>query len=413
MSDNIAEVKKLVEEQGTTFHALMQKNDERLTAIEKKGAADPLVTESLNKMNDALDKIAEINQKQALLETAVSRTVKGLPGAEGNDGTPEQKAYAELYKGYLLGRVDETEVKRFIAEPANRKALSVNSDPDGGYLVTPTMSATIIKKVFESTPLRGLASVETISSDSLEIIDDHDEPTAGWVGETQSRADTNTPTIAKKSIPVHEIYASPKATQKILDDAGINIEAWLAGKVSDLFARKEATAFVSGTGVGQPRGILTYTAGTTWGSTVEQISSADSADITADGLVSTFYALKEDYAMNAAWLMNRLSVKQVRLLKEATTNAYMWQPSLQAGQPDSLLGAAIYQASDMPVPAADSLSVAFGDWKRAYQIVDRLGIRVLRDPFTDKPYIKFYTTKRVGGDVINTEAFKILKLSAS
>jgi len=165
--------------------------------------------------------------------------------------------------------------------------------------------------------------------------------------------------------------------------------------------------------VGKPRGILSYTAGTTWGTTVEQISSVDSADVTADGLVNLFYTLKEEYANNASFLANRAAVKQIRLLKEATTNAYMWQPSLQGGQPDTLLSKPIYQAADMPTPAADSLSVAFGDWRRAYQIVDRIGTRVLRDPFTAKPFVIFYSTKRVGGDVINTEAFKILKLSAS
>jgi len=175
-------------------------------------------------------------------------------------------------------------------------------------------------------------------------------------------------------------------------------------------SKKENTAFVSGDGVGKPRGILTYTAGTSWGE-IEQVASGSAGAVTADKIIELYYALKEDYATNASFLMNRATVEDVRQLKD-TTNQYLWNPGLAVGVPDTLMGVPVYQAADMPVPAADSLSIAVGDFKAAYQIVDRAGIRVLRDPFTDKPFVKFYSTKRVGGDVVNFEAVKLMKLGS-
>ncbi|MCI5123364.1 MAG: phage major capsid protein, partial [Candidatus Electrothrix sp. AR5] len=180
---------------------------------------------------------------------------------------------------------------------------------------------------------------------------------------------------------------------------------------ADKFARLEATAFISGNGTSQPKGILSYTSGTSWGQ-IEQISSGTDAVITADSIVKLYFALKSEYAANASFMMNRSSVQAVRLLKEATTNQYLWQPSLVQNTLDTLMGIPVVEAKDMPVPASDSLSVAVADFKRAYTIVDRLGIRILRDPFTAKPFVQFYATKRVGGEVVNTEAVKLLKLAA-
>lgn len=296
-------------------------------------------------------------------------------------------------------------------EALQTKALSVTSDPDGGYLVTPTMSATIIQAIFETTPMRQIAAIETISTDALEMIDDHTALSAGWTaGETVDiTVDTATPLIAKRNIPTCELYAQPKATQKLIDDAAIDVESWLAGKIADIFSRTQNTAFVSGTGVGQPRGILTYASGTSWGQ-LQQIATSSSGNVTADSLIALFYSLKDVYMRRATFLMNRSVVQTVRQLKE-TTNQYIWQPGLSAGSPDTLMGVPVMMASDMPVAAANSLSVAVGDFKAGYQIVDRQGIRILRDPFTEKPFVKFYATTRVGGDVTNFDAIKLLKLA--
>lgn len=390
----LEEIKSQVDSLGRAWDEFQKTNDARLKEVEKKGSADALLDGKLDKINTFLD---ETKSRLDLVETAVKRT--GVPAAESGNPSEQSKAFnAFIRKGD--GNLTEME----------KKALSVGSDPDGGYLVTPQMSNNIIKIVFETSPMRALASVETISSDSLDIPEDRDEISASWVGETGTRSETDTPTVGKKNIPAHELYAEPRATQKILDDAAIDIEQWLSGKIAEYFARTENTAFVSGNGVSKPRGILSYSAGSTWG-TIEQVASGTSASFDADDLISLFYTLKSDYAANASWLVNRAIEATLRKLKDGT-GQYLWQPGLQAGQPNLLLGKPVYQASDMPVAASDSLSIAVGDFRRAYQIVDRKGITTLRDPFTAKPYIKFYTTKRVGGDVVNFEALKLLKLGA-
>lgn len=384
---------------GQAWEQFKQVNDARLNEIERKGHADPLYDEHLHKISTALD-----NYKSRLdhIETAYNRPSLAV-GEEFKASDPHAREYGKAFCNYLRKGMDAG------LEMMQTKALSVGSDPDGGYLVTSAMSSKIIQAIFETSPIRQLSSVETISTEALELIDDHDQAVAGWVAETGSISETASPTIAKKYIPTHQLYAQPKATQKLVDDSAIDVESWLSGKIADIFARKENTAFVSGNGVGQPRGILTYAAGTSWGQ-IQQVNSGSSGNVTADAIINLFFSLKDAYAKRATFLMNRTVLQSVRLLK-ATTNEYLWQPSLAAGSPDTLMGVPVQMAADMPVAAANSLSVAVGDFKAAYQIVDRQGITILRDPFTEKPFIKFYATKRVGGDVINFDAIKIMKLA--
>ncbi len=384
---------------GHAWEEFKSVNERKLDEIKRKGAADPLTLEQLNKINDALD-----NHKSRLakVETAMRRPAKTLEYGLADDGLAAEHKTA--FCNYLR-KGTESGLSRL-----ETKALSVGSDPDGGYLVTPTISSNIVQAIFETSPMRQICSVETISSDSLDIIEDINDIASGWTGETTTVADTATPQIGKKNIPVYELYAQPKATQKLIDDSSIDIEKWLAGKLADNFSRKENTAFVSGTGVSQPRGILTYASGTNWGQ-IQQVGTGSSGVITSDSLITLYYTLKEPYTVNATFLMNRATTQAVRLLKETTTNQYMWQPGLAAGTPDTLLGVPVKLAADMPSPTAASLSVVFGDFSKAYQIVDRIGIRILRDPFTEKPFVNFYTTKRTGGDVVNFEAIKLLLLS--
>ena len=386
---------------GTTWEQYKHINDARLLDVERKGYADPLYDEHLHNLNVAMD---GYKQRLDQLETVNSRPALAIePETKSTDKNGELP-YGKAFRNYLRKGMDAG------LEALQTKALSVTSDPDGGYLVTPTMSATIIQAIFETTPMRQLAAIETISTDSLEMIDDHTALSAGWTAETVDiTSDTATPTLAKRNIPTCELYAQPKATQKLVDDAAIDVESWLAGKIADIFSRTQNTAFISGTGVGQPRGILTYPSGTSWGQ-LQQVGTSSSGVVTADSLIALFYSLKDVYMRRASFLMNRSAVQTVRLLKE-TTNQYIWQPGLSAGAPDTLMGVPVYMAADMPVAAANSLSVAVGDFKAGYQIVDRQGIRILRDPFTEKPFVKFYATKRVGGDVINFDAIKLLKLA--
>lgn len=301
------------------------------------------------------------------------------------------------------------------------KAMSVGSDPEGGYFVPSELANSITRTIFNSSPIRQLARVVSIENDAFEELLDKEELAASWVAETGSRAETATPEIGQLRIPVHEIYASPKVTQKLLDDSKINIDGWLTEKIGDKFGRAEATAFVSGNGVGQPRGFLSYTTAATsdatraWG-VLEHVASGASGAFASsnpgDALISLVFAMKAGYRRGATWLMNSKTTAATRKLKDGQGN-YLWQQSVIAGQPDLLLGYPVEAAEDMPDIAASSLSIAFGNFQRAYTVVDRHPMRMLRDPYTAKPHVLFYTYRRVGGDVVNFEAIKVLKFATS
>ena len=400
---SLEEVKTKVDQLANAWEAFKQKSDEEIKEIKKKGAADPLITESLSKINGFMD---ETKGRLDQLDTAIARTHKG--GDEGGEGkeTAEQAEYKKAFLQYV--RKGATAGLDAVIE---KKALSVGSDPDGGYVVTPQMSQNVIKIVYETSPIRQVAAVETIASDALEILEDRGEVQSVWTAEMGTRSETTTSQLGKKSIPVHELYGYPKATQKLIDDASVNIEQWLTDKLAEAFSRNENTSFVTGSGVGQPRGLLTYAAGTNWGQ-IQQQASGTNGGFDGDDLIDVFYLLKDEYQRNASWMMNRQCEAVARKLKESTTGQYLWQPGLQAGAPNILLGRPVYQASDMPVPGTNSLSIAIGDFRRAYQIVDRAGIRIKRDDITAPGFVKFHAFKRVGGDVINFEALKLLKLGS-
>ncbi len=300
------------------------------------------------------------------------------------------------------------------------KTLQVGVEADGGFLVPSDTSGRIVTRIFELSPIRPISNVQPISSDRLEGIADIDEAGDGWVGETEARPDTKTPQIGKYEIPAHEQYAQPKATQKLLDDAAVNVESWLSRKVGDRFARREGAAFVIGNGVAQPRGFAAYPTAATadatrvWG-TLEHINTgvngAFAAANPADILFDLEGSFKSGYLANARIVTRRQVITLVRKFKDGQ-GQYLWQPGLQAGKPAQLIGYPLVMAEDMPAVATGSLSLAMGDFNEGYQIVDRLGVRVLRDPYTDKPYIKFYTIRRVGGAVVQFECIKFVRFSA-
>ncbi|MFI4983865.1 MAG: phage major capsid protein [Rickettsiales bacterium] len=342
----------------------------------------------------AIQKLAgELEEIKAAAQRPMSDTKNSAQG--------EDLEHKKAFCAYLRKGIDTN------LTSIEKKALSVANDADGGFLVTSVMSERIGKRVGEFSPLRQIASVTEISSDALEIIEDKDAAFAGWTLETEVREETTSPTLAKKVIQVHELYAQPKATQKLMDDASIDIEGWLSEKIVDVFSQKENAAFVSGNGVGKPKGILSYS-----DIEIEQIPSGENGSVTAEGIFNLFYSLRENYAVKGKFLMSRSAVQAVRMLKDTSNGKYLWQPGLTVGTPDTLLGAEVVVCPDMPLVSSGALAIAFGDFKAAYQIVDRQGVRILRDPFTEKPFVKFYTTKRVGGDVINFDAIKLLKLSA-
>jgi HK97 family phage major capsid protein len=249
---------------------------------------------------------------------------------------------------------------------------------------------------------------------------DNDEASAGWVSELGTRSDTDTPQVGKWEIEAYEMYAMPKASQTILDDSAVDVETWTAGKIADKFGRVEGTAFWTGTCVGQPRGLTTYTTAATadssrsWGVFEHVNSGANGAFHTTqfDPVHDLVGALKPQYAASAVFVMPRAVRTAARKLKESTTNRYLWEPSMQAGLPETFMGYPVRTDEYMPALGTGSLSLAFGDFREAYTIVDRIGIRTLRDPFTAKPYVVFYTTKRTGGGAVNTEAVKFLRFAS-
>jgi HK97 family phage major capsid protein len=323
------------------------------------------------------------------------------------------QAYCEDVANKTLLHADPDKVKAYV------KDLVEGSNPDGGFFITPERSTQIIRRVFETSPLRLVANVTTTSSDSMEFVIDDNEADAGWVGETQTRADTNTPEIGLKTIPVHELYAQPKATQRMLDDAGFDLEGWLQGKVTRKFSRLENYAGVLGDGSKKWRGFLTYSAWSSAGvyqrDAIEQIAATGTAGTLdePDDLINLQCALIDDYQASAVWTGTRSTFCDIMKLKD-TAGQYLLNPMvLREGGDRILLGKRFIIMADMPEVAANALSVAYGDFGEGYTIVDRFGIRVLRDPYTSKPYVKFYSTKRSGGDVTNFEAIKILKINAS
>lgn len=426
------DVRSAVYDLGRAFEAFKDANDQRLREIERRGAADPLTDMKVNRLNGeisrALDAADAAKRRVDQIETAISRSPVHGGGDEwkeaemfmlerkgriehdlGIDGYRQYKSALRSYlrKNNAGGGVDEI------------KALSAGSDPDGGYTVTPDLSGRIAQLVRDTSPMRQVASVITIGTDALEGIHDLNEATSGWVGETESRPETAAPKIGEYRIPVHEQYAEPRATQKLLDDSLFNVEEWLAAKIAERLARMENESFVTGNGVKKPRGFLTYAAGTPSAagfSVIEQVLSGGSGDFAdenpGDALISLVYALKSAYREKAVFMMKRSTLAEVRKLKDGNDN-YIWQPDFQMKQGGTLLGFNVVEAEDMPDITAGSLSIAFGDFSAGYQIVDRQGIRILRDSFTAKPYVKFYTTKRVGGDVVNFEAIKLMKFAAS
>lgn len=401
------------------FEQFRESNDQRLREIERKGAADPLTDQKVSRLNARLDQ----------LETMQSRTPRGEIKM---DDIEEARVFAAERKNHFHGELDLGTYRQYKSALNNYlrknnaggnmeevKALSVGSDPDGGFAVHPDMSGRIASLILETSPMRQVANVVTIGTDALEGVNDLNEATSGWVGETETRSETTSPKIGEWRIPVHEQYAEPRATQKLLDDAMFDVEEYLATKIADRLSRMENAAFITGNGNKRPRGILTYSAGTPTSSNfsvIEQIATGGAGAFAAsnpgDALVNLVYSLKAAYRDNAVFMMKRATLAEVRKLKDGNGN-YLWQPDFQMKQGGTLLGFNVVEAEDMPTIAANSLSIAFGDFNAGYQIVDRMGVRILRDAFTAKPYVKFYTTKRVGGDVVNFEAIKLLKFAAS
>ncbi|WP_306250995.1 phage major capsid protein [Parvularcula sp. IMCC14364] len=386
-----------------TFEEFKHANDSRLAELESTRSVDILTTEKLDRINTALDEQKSRLDRLALTGSRPARDGTSLPQAD------EQRHAFNRY-------VRSGDTRGLL--PDDAKSLSAGSDPDGGYLAPQETERLITAAVRDISSLRQIASVRQIGANNYRKPVSIAGAAAGWVGETANRPETASPTLAAVDFPVIELYAMPAATQVLLDDAIVDLERWIADEVQAEFAAQESAAFVNGDGNNTPRGFRDYTQVTegseSWGQ-LGYIATGVDGDFGAsplDTLVDLIYTPKRAYRPGARFVMNRSVLGRLRKFKDNDGN-YLWQPSLQAGGASTLLGYPVTEVEEMPGISAGSDSIAFGDFARGYLIVDRVGVRVLRDPFSVKPYVLFYTTKRVGGGVQDFAAIKLLKFSAN
>lgn len=388
------------------FSEFKQANDQRLGEIEQKLTADVVTRDKVERINKAMDEQARVIDQLALKKL---RPALGRSGALSLE-TSERKAAFDAY----IRRGDEGALRDLEA-----KAMATGTSTDGGYLVPDETDSEIGRRLASISPIRSLATVRQVSGAVLKKPFAPAGMASGWVSETAARPQTDTPQLAELSFPTMELYAMPAATQSLLDDAAVDVEAWIAGEVDIAFAEQEGAAFVIGDGTNKPKGFLAYNTVSdgnwAWGSIGYKASGAAGAFATtgpSDVLLDTVYALKAGHRQNGTFVMNRKTQAEIRKFKDADGN-YLWLPPVGPGQQASLMGFPITEAEDMPDIAANAFSIAFGDFKAGYLVVDRMGVRVLRDPYSAKPYVLFYTTKRVGGGVQNFEAIKLIKFAAS
>ncbi|MDQ6436881.1 phage major capsid protein [Mesorhizobium sp. LHD-90] len=385
----------------TTFEAFKEANDEKLAEIERRLGADAVTTDKVERISKALDQ-----QKRALDELALKRVRPPLGDAGRRAAPSEHKAAFDAY----LRRGDERAMRAL-----DLKAMSIGSGADGGYLVPDEIEAEIGKRLAQISPIRAIASVRQVSSAVLKKPFSRTGPAVGWVAEVAARPQTNSPTLEELQFPTAELYAMPAATPALLEDAVVDLDQWIAAEIETAFAEQEGTAFVNGNGTSKPKGFLDYgnvaEASWTWGNigyVATGVAGALPASNPSDKLIDLVYALKAGYRQNANWVMNRKTQAAIRKLKDADGN-YLWQPPVTPGSRAMLMGFPLVEAEDMPDAATDGTPIAFGDFARGYLVVDRTGVRVLRDPYSTKPYVLFYTTKRVGGGVQDFDAIKLLK----
>lgn len=403
--DPISEIKSLLNDQGRLWAEFKAANDARLKAVETKNFAPP----------DLVEKVEKLNAELGRLDSELAEIAKkaGRIGAGAHDEGRDVREHKAAWTGYV--RTGETSELR----QREQKALRTASDPDGGYLVPESVEANIERVAAAESAMRRLARVITIGTSSYrKIINKGGAGIGGWAGESDSPSESSAPKLGELSFATGTLWAEPHATKELLEDGQIDVETWLAEEVGITFAEQESIAFIAGDGVKKPRGLLDYSAVANasyeWGK-LGYVKTGGAAGFAAtnpaDALVDVVHALNRTYRNNAMWLMNDLTLSAIRKLKDAAGN-YLWQPVFESGVPGTILGYRYEVDDNMPDLGANDLPIAFGDFGRGYLIVDRRGVAVLRDEYTRKPYVKFYTTRRVGGGVQNFEAIKLIKCAA-
>lgn len=381
-------------------------------AAQLKAALEGFVSEIKTFRADVTGNLKEQDERLTMLDrkftTKTARPV--LAQADAGEGLHLKAFDAYVRQG------DDDGLRGLVLEG---KGLNTAVNSEGGYLVDPQTSDRIHAVLDASASIRAIANVVQVEAGSFDVLVDHGDVGSGWENEASTITETGSAAIDRISIKLHELSAMPKASQRLLEDSAFDVEGWLAERIAMKFARAEAAAFISGTGTDQPTGFLTHTIvanGTeTWGE-LGYVATGAAGDFDgtnpADAIVDLVYALDAGYRANAAFVMNSKTAGAVRKMKDAD-GRFLWSDGLASGEPARLMGYPVLIAEDMPDIAADAHAIAFGDFRSGYTIAERPDLRVLRDPFSAKPHVLFYATKRVGGDVTDFEAIKLLKFAAS
>ncbi|MBE1284728.1 MAG: phage major capsid protein [Rhodobacteraceae bacterium] len=374
---------------------------------EVKQAMTGFVHEFKGFQDDIQLKLQQQEERLTMLDRKSQIAARPHLAAAIETGAPHQKAF----NAYLRSG-DDDGLRGLELEG---KSLSTVVNSDGGFLVD-AQTAEAVKSVLHSTAsIRSIASVVNVEATSYDVLIDHADVGAGWANETTPTAETGTPQIDRISIPLYELSALPKASQRLLDDSAFDVEGWLAKRIADKFARAEAAAFINGDGIDKPKGFLDHPVVDNdvwaWGN-LGYVTTGIAGDVDGDAIVELVYALGAQYRANGSFVMNSKTAGQIRKLKDGD-GRFLWSDGLAAGEPALLMGYPVLIAEDMPDAANDSYSVAFGDFAAGYTIAERPDLRVLRDPFSAKPNVLFYATKRVGGDVSDFAAIKLLKFGTS
>ncbi|EFU0737078.1 phage major capsid protein [Escherichia coli] len=398
MSVDVKDVEQVAQELQAKFDAFKEKNDKRLEAVEQEKGKLAGEIETLN------GKLSELDELKSALEEELKQVKRPAGGPQSKAASEHKTAFI----GFMRKGKDDG------LRELERKALQVGVDEDGGYAVPEELDRTILNLLKDEVVMRQEATTITVGGANYKKLVNLGGTASGWVGETDARPETDASKLGQIEPFMGEIYGNPQATQTMLDDAFFNVEDWINSELAIEFAEQEEIAFTSGNGTKKPKGFLAYASTLdpdktrTFG-TLQHILSGAAAGVTADAIIKLVYTLRKVHRNGAKFMMNNNSLFAIRILKDSEGN-YLWRPGLELGQPSSLVGYGVAENEQMPDIAADAKAIAFGNFKRGYTIVDRIGTRILRDPYTKKPFVGFYTTKRTGGMLVDSQAIKLLQI---
>nr|WP_136252871.1 phage major capsid protein [Ningiella ruwaisensis] len=396
MAVELKDIEEVAKDLGAKFNEFKSANDKQLEAIDQEKSK---LSEKVDGLNEKLSEMEQIKKQLETLQKQQNR-----PGITDD-------AKNEYKEGFLKF------MRKGDASKIETKAVNLGDDAEGGFAVPEELDRAILELERDVSPMRQVCNAITVSGSNYRKLVNLGGAASGWVGEEAARPETDAPTLAQLTASMGEIYANPAATQQSLDDIFFNAEAWISSEVATEFAEQEGEAFLTGNGTNKPKGILAHTlsaspdATRTFGQ-IQRITAAGTTAVTGDELITLIHSMKKAYRMGASFMMNSLTVSAIRKLKDSEGN-YLWRPGLEAGAPSALLGYSIVENEDVPDLAANANGILFGNFNRAYTIVDRIGTRMLRDPYTNKPFVHFYTTRRTGGMLTDSNAVKVLRQAAS